>query len=116
MFVASITGEECAMTDVGMQNIAAATLPVKDRETTGTLYIDGVHGMTVVESMVMLNLTRTTTTAPGSGLEPIFIDTVVRLAIPILAFARIAELLKLNLDELVKQGALSVTLPSDDGK
>ncbi len=91
-----------------------SALPVVDNRASDTLFVDGIQGLSVIENTVIFNLTRTTIAAPGSGEPQAYVDTVLRLAIPYSAFARIAVFLKQNLDAMEHSGIFPAEAPKTD--
>ena len=118
LIASSSIGSEgvCGVAEIETKSVAADQMPVVDRESTQTLFVDGIHGMTILENVVFLNLTRTTPSAPGSNLPPLFVDTVVRLAIPLGAFVRIANYFQQNLEGMSASGLVQVGAPEKDDR
>lgn len=94
-------------TDNDKLEINTKELEVRDDGTAETTLIDGIHGLSILDGFIVVNLTRTTVPSPtlGDAREP-YIDTVERLAMPINAFVRIAEYFGKNLARMKDEGMI----------
>lgn len=96
------------MQDVASEKLDVQQLPVRDDGSADTLFIDGVHGLSVMDGVVVMNLTRTTIPAPGSGDQGPYIDTVLRLNMSVGALVRIQKFLTDNVAKMQRDGIVSI--------
>lgn len=89
---------------------------VVDNGTAPTILFDGIHGISLLESNVVFNITRTTMGTPGGQMPEGYIDTVARLSIPLSAFARVAQFLHDHYDRMRAQGLAPDLAPVPEEK
>lgn len=92
-----------------------AELPTVDSAGTPVLFVDGIHGMQFKDGVATINCTQAIFPTPNSGVDP-FVNTVVRLVMPLPVFIRIADWFGETRDHLVESGIAQVQQEGDDGQ
>lgn len=80
------------------------SLEVRDDGSAPTLYVDGIHGISILDGVVVMNLTRTTIATPGGQMPDGYIDTVTRLALPVGAFLRFEKFMSDQVQKMKADG------------
>lgn len=88
------------------EKTGGSTASLIDSKDTPTIFADGIHGMSIRDGVLLLNLTRTIFGIPKSQMDGNHSEAVARLMIPLPAYLRIAKFMMQSLSLLMERGII----------
>lgn len=87
---------------------------IVDSTSVPSVFVDGIHGMSMRDSVVVINMTSYVHPAPNSDLGEPFNQVVQRLTMPAAAFVRIADWFSDTKERMVKDGVIKIQTEAND--